>query len=253
MTSESFAVDDFIVLGRGCPERVKNGRVTVCVAGYSGKHGFMRVYPTRVGMPLRQWSIVKVPLERNPQDTRKESWKIQGSKGEWQKLDEKIQVIGELERQHRINLIANLADKCANVLNEEKRSLGIVKPIIEKCYLSEQADFDTSIQLTLLGIPQPKVKEQYPFIPRIKYRCSGCMARVSHDQQVLEWGFYEWIRKNPNKADEVWQNALIFSPKHEIFFLVGNMFRYRNIFLIVSVLRLPKGPVFKPLANLTKA
>ena len=244
---DKIVVDDLIVLGRACPERIKNGRVTVCTAGYSRKLGFLRIYPTRIEMPLRQWSIVKVPLERNPQDTRKESWKIQGSKSEWDRLCDKVQVVGELKQDERLNLIANLVDDCVNTINESGRSLGIVKPIIEKCYFSKQEDYDTSKQLTLLGFPLPQVKEQYPLIPRIRYRCVNCKAKTPHDQQVLEWGFYEWVRKNPDKADQVWENALIHSPKHEIFFLVGNLFRYRNVFIIISVLRLPKGPIQKQL------
>jgi len=251
-SSESIAVDDLVILGRGCPERIKNGRVTVCTAGYSSQLGFIRVYPTKVGMPLHQWNIVKVPLERNPQDTRVESWKIQGAKSEWERLSEKIQVVGDLKRDKRLNLIANLADECVNTINEAKRSLGIIKPVIEKCYFSEQEDYDTSTQLTLLGIPLPKVKEQYPFVPRIRYRCTGCKCKTAHDQQVIEWGFYEWIRKNPDKADQVWENALIHSPKHEVFFFLGNLFRYRNVFLIISLLRLPKAPILKPLIQLKK-
>lgn len=252
MISESLVVDDLIILGRGCPEQIRNGRITVCTAGYSPKLGFIRVYPTKIGMPLHQWSIVKVPLECNPEDTRKESWKIQGAKGEWDRLNEKIQVVGELKREKRLNLIANLADKCINCLNEEKRSLGIVKPIIEKCYLSEQKDYDATSQLTLSGQPLPKVKEQYPLAPRIKYRCTACKSMTPHDQQVLEWGFYEWIRKNPDKPDQVWENAHINSPKHEIFLFVGNLFKYRNKFLIISVLRPPKAPISEPLIQLKK-
>jgi hypothetical protein len=252
MSSESIVVNDLIILGKGCPERIRNGRVTVCTAGYSTQLGFIRIYPTKIGMPLHQWSIIKVPLERNPRDTRKESWKIQGAKSKWERLSEKIQVVDELKRDKRLNLIANLTDECVNTINEEKRSLGIIKPIIEKCYVSEQEDYDASSQLTLRGIPLPKVKEQYPIIPRIKYRCTNCKSKTPHDQQVLEWGFYEWIRKNPDKADQVWENAQIYSPKHEIFFFVGNLFRYRNVFLIISVLRLPKAPVLKPLIQLKR-
>jgi hypothetical protein len=212
----------------------------------------VRIYPTKMDMPLRQWSIVKVPVERNPQDTRRESWKIQGSKSEWDRLNEKIQVVGELKHEKRLTLITNLVDDCINTINEEKRSLGIVKPIIEKYYFSEQEDYDMSTQLTLLGMPLPKVKEQYSIVPRIRYRCSNCKSRNPHDQQVIEWGFYEWIRRNPEKPDQVWENARINSPKHEIFFFVGNLFRRRNIFLIISVLRLPKAPILKPLIQLIK-
>lgn len=252
MSSESMVIDDLIILGRGCPERIRNGRITICTAGYSYKHGFIRIYPTRLDMRLPQWSIVKVPLERNPQDTRKESWKIQGSRREWDRLSEKVKVIGKLKQKDRLSLIANLVTECIETFNEEKRSLGIIKPIIEECYFSEQEDYDALTQYDLLGRPLPKVKEQYPIVPRIKYRCLNCKAKTKHNQQVIEWGFYEWLRKYPDKADQVWENAHIYSPNHEIFFFVGNLYRHRSKFIIISVLRLPKGSISKPLSKLIK-
>jgi len=120
MSTESLIVDDLIILGRGCPERIKNGRITVCAAGYSPKLGFIRIYPTKIDMKLNRWSIVRVPLERNPQDTRKESWKIQGKRSEWGRLGEKIQIVGKLKREKRLNLINKLKDDCVDVINEEK-------------------------------------------------------------------------------------------------------------------------------------
>jgi hypothetical protein len=249
---EQTVIDDLIVLGRAVPETIKNGRTTICTAGHSKSLGFVRIYPTKHTSPLTQWSIVKVPVERDPRDTRRESWKIQGSKYEWDTLDKKIECVGKLEREDRLNLIANLADGCIRHVNDEKRSLGIVKPTIEERYFSNTADYDPSIQTTLFGPPPPKSKSQYPKIPRIRFRCSDCKAEKSHDMTVLEWGFYEWLRKNPDNIEQVWENALLDSPDHEIFFLLGNMLRYRNAFLIISVLRLPKGSVSKPLVPLKK-
>ena len=175
-----------------------------------------------------------------------------GAKSEWDTLGEKAEILGTLPREKRLNLIANLEDGCITELNEAKRSLGMIKPVIEECYLSEQDEHDGTIQMTLSGRPQPKVREQYKMVPRIKYRCANCKASGSHDQQVLEWGFYEWFRKNPDKADQVWENAQVLSKKHKIYFLVGSIFRYRSSFSIISVLRLPKGRVTKSLFPLKK-
>jgi len=231
---------------------MKNGRITICTAGYSHKHGFIRIYPTKMNMSLRRWNIVKVPLERNPQDSRKESWKIEGSKSEWDTLNEKVEILGTLPRENHLSLIANLEDGCITELNEAKRSLGIIKPVIEECSLSEQDEYEGTIQMTLSGRPQPKIREQYKMVPRVRYRCAHCKASGSHDQQVLEWGFYEWFRKNPGKEKQVWENAQIFSESHEIYFFVGSIFRHWSSFSIISVLRLPKGPVAKPLSPLKK-
>jgi hypothetical protein len=40
-------INDLIILGRACPEPLKDGRVTVCLAGWSEEYGFIRLYPTR--------------------------------------------------------------------------------------------------------------------------------------------------------------------------------------------------------------
>jgi hypothetical protein len=84
-------------------------------------------------------------------------------------------------------------------VNDEKRSLGIVKPIIEERYFSDTADYDPSIQTTLFSDPPPKTKTQYPKIPRIRFRCSNCKAEKPHDMTVLEWVFMSGSEKIPTK------------------------------------------------------
>jgi len=246
-------IDDLIILGRAVPETIRNGRTTICTAGYSPSLGFIRIYPTKHTSPLNRWNIVKVPVERDPRDTRMESWKIQGSKREWSRLNEKIEPVGKFnKKEDQLHLIANLTDCCVKDVNDEKRSLCIVKPAIKECYFCPEENYDPFIQKTLFGPPPPKSKKQYRKFPKIKYNCSECKMEHYHDQTVLEWGFYEWFRKNPDKIEQVWDNALLDSPDHEIFFFVGNMLRYRNAFLIISILRLPKGPVSVPLIPFKK-
>lgn len=253
MGGESKTIDDLIILGRAVPESLRDGRLTVCTAGYSEKFGFIRVYPTTLYMPWKQWDIVSVPVERNPQDNRNESWKIEGSKHEWNKLHEKISIQGKLKEKHRLDVIHNLMDGCVRDINDSKRSLGIVKPTIDQCFFAEQKNYDSTTQIDLSGLEQPKVKDQYRDQPRIKYRCNDCKMTTHHDQQVLEWGFYEWMRKEPEKIDQVWDNACINSDKHDIFFFLGNHFRYRSSFFIVSVLRPRKRGIQKSLIPFKKS
>jgi hypothetical protein len=130
-------IDDLIILGRACPEPIKDGRITVCLGGYSQALGFVRIYPTRTDMAWRQWDIVRVEVEKDDRDTREESWKIAGSRTEWENLSSKIKVVDKFPRSKRRDLIANLADDCVQDINEAHRSLGIVKPNILRRYFAD--------------------------------------------------------------------------------------------------------------------
>jgi hypothetical protein len=252
MTSEKTIIDDLVVLGRAVPEPIKNGRVTVCLGGYSRRLGFTRIYPTRPTTPIHRWDVISVPAERDPRDSRTESWKIQGSKNEWHDLDSKVKVVDTLDRSSRLNLIGNLTDDCVNKINEEQRSLGIVKPTIKKSYFCEEKNFDPLLQITLFGTPLAATKKQYHQYPKVKYRCQKCEAKNGHDQTVLDWGFYEWMRKNPDNIEQVWKNAFFDSDKRQIFFFVGNMRDRRTAFLIISTLPLPNESFVKPLVPLRR-
>ena len=77
-------------------------------------------------------------------------------------------------------------------------------------------------------------------LPKIMYRCSGCRAKHPHDQQIIDWGFYEWIRKNPDKKDQVWENAKLVNSDSDIYFLIGNQMVHRSSFMVISVFSLPR-------------
>jgi hypothetical protein len=241
-------IDDLIILGRACPEQIKDGRITVCSGGYSHKLGFVRIYPTRTKMPWRQWDIVRVEVEKDLRDTRVESWKIAGSKSDWENLAEKVEVAGHLPQSEWMNLVTNLADGCIQEINDKKRSLGIIKPTVLERFFTHNPHYGVIFQPLLPTLSEKTaVKRDFEFEPRVKYKCQMCKSKKPHNQQILEWGFYEWLRKNPEKKEQVWKNALFDSPKHEIFFFVGNQFMHRRSFIVISVLRVPKGSIQLPL------
>jgi hypothetical protein len=252
MTNETL-IDDLIIIGRACPEPIKDGRVTVCLGGYSSALGFVRVYPTRTDMDWKRWDIVRVEVEKDERDTRKESWKIAGSKAEWESLSNKVEFVGKLPQQEWRNLVASLADECVQDINEAQRSLGIVKPTILKRYFAKNPLYGQMFQQALPGFGEStKVKRDFPVEPRVTYTCSTCKNQRPHDQQVLEWGFYEWLRKHPDNIEQVWENAQFDSAKHDIYFFVGNQFNYRNSFMVISTLRVPAGPIQTPLVPYRK-
>lgn len=243
-------IKDLVVLGMACPEPLKDGRITVCLAGWSSEHGFVRLYPTRHDADCHQWRVIEVEVERNERDSRKESWKIAGSKSEWDRLSEKIKVVGEVSSAaERRNLVGNLTDTCVNVINNEKRSLGIVKPKIIRTYFADNPKYGEIFQLGLPGMTQlgkVQVKRDFPLEPRLVYECPECLTeKKQHDQQVLEWGFYEWLRKNPEKKEQVWENAFFFRDDYDHYLFVGNQAAHRNSFMVISAIRVPKGEVMR--------
>jgi hypothetical protein len=233
-------IDDLVMLGRAAPDNLRDGRTTICAAGYSPTHGFIRLYPTRLTSPLRQWSIVSVPLEKNPKDTRAESWKIEGSRGEWDTLDSKIQVTGKLSPTEKIWLIPSLVSPCVADLNESRLSLGIVKPAELRGYLSARSDLDSTVQLTLSGEPTPKTKANYRLQPRLEFRCGQCRSGSAHDQQIVEIGCYEWFRKNPGHEAQVFDNLHVADSEYEKFLLVGNQAYRRASYLVIGLIRWKK-------------
>jgi hypothetical protein len=239
-------IDDLIVLGRACPERLRDGRITVCLGGYSPAHGFIRIYPTRVKMDINRWAIIKVEVEKDKRDTRRESWRIAGSKSDWANLHRLVHRVGDLTKKRRLPLVHSLVSDCTSVINDAHNSLGIVKPDLLECYFRENKKANQLFQIAMPGFSEDvKIKRNFLYEPRVKYRCSGCRTKAPHDQQILEWGCFRWFEKEPEKYKQVWENAKMTNPDYDLYFFVGNQARYRTSFLVISVLRFKKEP-FQP-------
>ncbi len=190
-------IDDLIILGRAVPEVLKDGRITVCLGGFSPSRGFIRLYPTRLQMPIRQWDIVRVEVERNSRDTRDESWKIVGSASYWEQLYQRVEKVGRVESPYERRKIAQSnASTCVEVINQAHKSLGIIHPReVKKAYFSTNSQYGKPEQQLLDMFEADErawatVKRDFPKEPRLRYTCSECKtARGFHDQLVVEWGF----------------------------------------------------------------
>lgn len=241
-------IDDVIILGRGVPEPISNGRRTVCVAGYSETAGFIRLYPTRIDSPLSVWNIVSVEVERNPQDTRHESWKFPESRSGWEYINKYIEVKGELRHSSRMGLLDAIKSSCVNDINAKRRSLGVIKPFIRRSYLDVNKKHLEAYQPLFDMIEHANVmtKRDFQVEPRFEYSCGHeCKARRNHDMQLLDWGCYQWISKNPDKPQQIWENMSIGAPDWMHYFLVGNQANHRTSYMVINVLR-QKCKTFQP-------
>lgn len=239
-------IDDLVILGRAAPQHLKNGRTTICLGGFSYEYGFIRIYPTKPQMGVKRWDVISVEVEKNDADTRDESWKIVGSRDNWDYLEDSVSKRGEVKSQQaRREIVDNNLSSCVNELNSQHISLGFIKPKqIFEMYFGDNPQYGKPVQLPLFSTHAKQwaaVKRDYAKEPRLRYECENCLTKQGfHDQVVLEWGFYEWMRKNPNNIEQVWENAQFLSENHEIYLLVGNQQNHRTSYMVISTISLRK-------------
>lgn len=239
-------IDDLVVLGRAGPELIQDGRHTVCLGGWSESKGFVRLYPThRYTTQAKRWNIIKAPVEQDEShDWRNESWKIVGSKKDWDSLYKKVKEVGRLERRERIELVKEIPKACPIKLNEEKKSMGMVKPEeIHDAYLKE-VENPEPVQTNMQG-DELRSKNSYPYKLYIEYTCSDCQAKSNHNQHCIEWGIYRWWDKSPDKPEQVIENLRLMDDDWKKYFFVGNMWNNPTSFIIISIMRWKKDDVYQ--------
>ena len=140
-----------------------------------------------------------------------------------------------MEREKRVPLVQRLLVGCVEELDQTKESLGIIEPTqVEGFFMQEEVFHPKLLRIDGITVPQPKWS--YSTHPRIYYKCSKCLGKSRHDQQLKEWGAYEWMRKAPEELDQFWENIRLYDPEFKHYFLVGNQRHQRASFMVISVL-----------------
>lgn len=244
---EGEIISDLVVLGRTGPEALTDDeRTTVCLGGYSDEFGYVRLFPTKMDMDrLSRWNVVKVPVEDPENDYREESWKIQGSKSEWEVLPEKVEKVGELDKGERIKLVDSLSNDCTHELNQQKKSIGIAKvDQVHDLYFDESNRQPP--QQTLDG-RERLTKSTYPKL-YIEYTCADCKLKGHHRQHLIQWGWYRlWERYETEEVakEKVKEASRLMDDDYQNYLLLGNQIHKPTAFIIGSNLFFKKEGMTK--------
>lgn len=230
-------VDDFVMLGTTVPEPAKQtARTMVCSAGYSPTlRQLIRIYPlARRNIPHR-WHTYKIDLERNPRDSRKESYQIVGdrSQGAHEKINDKF--VLQPKRATAEGLAPALKKFVVGSIdeaNDKRLSLAILQPDHMRLEFDFNPESPDSPQLALFDTDQgpSSGSKRFPYNPRLCFRDGAVNRRM----QLRDWGCYEYMRKwGPDRRRDIWNNLHV-GPTTAL--LVGNMQNQLTQWLVISVL-----------------
>lgn len=239
-------LDDFVMLGTTVPEPNSDGRIFVCSAGLSPEYGkLVRIYPlARKDVPKR-WGVYKVPLERNPKDSRDESFQIAADRhlGAHERINKHFETVqGTVAPSKRAAMLAPYAVGSVKEANErsksartprERFSLAIIHPESIELHFEHNPDSPDSPQCALFdraGEPSSGAK-RFPFMPKLRFRDELGW----HDLMLRDWGTFELQRKKGEAYfRENLAGALHLKPDSSL--LIGNMNNRRTSWLVISVL-----------------
>lgn len=236
-------LENIVALGLAVPEQISDGRKTVCLAAYHEDLRLIRIYPCRADMGLNRWRKFSAYVERNPQDTRMESFKLVGSKDQWDSLSVTTgSLLSRTDRAILLDKIVNSTGSCVKEINSIRFSLGLIKPYaIHDVYLADNPTYLKPIQHGIALMEADgwvKTKANYPFQPRIKYQCTPTCP--GHDQSILEWGAFEWMRQNPGREHQLIDNWRLRDANYHHYLLVGNQASHRNSFVVINLINVKR-------------
>ncbi|QXJ30332.1 hypothetical protein [Saccharolobus shibatae] len=242
----------------------------MCTVGLNENLEWRRIYPIPAdiffrgdysNLRFKKWDIIEVDLtDARPKDPRTESYKVVNWKD--------IKIIGHIERwEDRIGLLEKVLDKDIESIWNSNRSIGVIKPVQlidfyvkQRNRIKEEAEMEVlnkmdEAQATLeqyINIRSlrdeilPDVKEekeikieQLPWIG-YKFKCANINCKA-HEMMAIDWEIQELFRKY-NQLDPVKKKVFYeFKNRRNLYFVIGNTWRFRKSFMIISVVYPPTG------------
>ena len=236
----------FVMLGKTVPEQSSDGRIMVCSAGYDMElRTLLRIYPLAMEDAPRQWSISSVRLERNPQDSRHESWKLADERRTTQHhaVNSSFMRHEHLSIQEPYRLLEHTFVSSIAEANDRRLSLAMIAPVgTPVLNLEWHDDHPDAPQLQLFeghNVLGRKVTDRFPCLPRLRFRDDA----GEHNLQLRDWGLFELMRKR-NAYDESLQPYLAGALKlsADSCLLVGNLSNQRTVWLVIGVLNMSQQP-----------
>jgi hypothetical protein len=223
-------LNDFVMLGRTVPEQSKKHGLTVCSAGYSKEmRSLLRVYPLPRHNKITKWALCRVPLKRPKDDHRQESWRIDSKDDDVNSALRAVNLLGKANKDIDYDFLEKMTINSIKELNAKKKSLAIIAPKNISGYFEQVKNVTPYYQETLferIGDGKTDIN------PRVKFT----LGDGFHDLQLREWGCHEYLRKNREKAFDLWDALRLNDSDYEHLFFIGNTNNHRNVWLIISTI-----------------
>jgi len=256
-----------LVIAKTYPEISTKYGPLVCTVGLNENLEWRRIYPIPAKiffdeqyshLRFKKWDIIEVELtDARPKDPRIESYKVVN----WGN----IKIIGHVERwEDKIGFLEKVLDKDIESIWNSNRSIGVIKPTklidffdkprerikdeAEKEVLNKineaQATLEQYINIKVAEndiLPEIKEKdikiEKLPWIG-YKFNCSNINCK-GHEMMAIDWEIQELFRRY-RQIDSV-KNKVFFEFKNtrNIYFVIGNTWKFRKSFMIISVVYPP--------------
>lgn len=218
------------------------------MAGYYPElRQMVRIYPLNICTDVKARHFITAEVERNPRDSRYESWALKDRDNQTLLLGQKCED-SVLESILKKEVVPDV-----DVLNERRASLGILQPANFRIELKTRNLISNPQQVELFddfkfngGF---KTAGQYFLAPYVIIPSEASQQCF----QLREWGLYELMRKyeqmeKPITASLV-ENALRIKQDRNVYFVVGNMNHNRTIWIVIKVFcfdkRIEQGDIFQ--------
>lgn len=213
-------LSQYTLVARAMPDEHQDLGTAICSVGICPDKGLIRVYPLLSEVQMSQWRTYEMELQKDKSDTRKETWKPDLSFAPHEianRRKERYRFIGMLTKHWLANSIEEL--------NESKRSLAVVIP--ERITGLEFRDREPANRSSRY------CKKMISKQPRISYELGG----KKHNQQLMEFGCYQWLIKQCSREGNLWDNLGFYNKNYRHVFLIGNYRTHRNSWGIISVMQ----------------
>lgn len=235
---------------------------TVCTAGILLDENeqplqWIRIYPIRFralefDQRYPRWSIISAEIERNEKDYRIESFRIN---------DSSIRIIRKLDTKRnwadRKSFILPLQFKCIKEIQNQNKSLGIIKPQSIEKYFCRKTEREWNLKQQgvqdQMDLFEPSINlEKVPY--QFGYQFTE-QDGDSHRFSISDWEIMQLYRgcrdrSRESKEEGKENEALIkvrqkleeeFLAKKDLYFIVGNLKNHSRVFMIIGLFYPPKN------------
>lgn len=210
-------IPDFRWVAKAIPEeRTLYGRVS-CTLGYS--HALQRLFrfenlPPHASKDVPRWTSVSGQFAKSTYDSRFETYLAAGP----------LELGSKISPRRGMDEVAAFLCSGTTTLNEQRRSIGVLCPKSFDAYWTPNEDRHSG------GITGQ------PLRLRLRYQSED---GKSHDQTVLDWQYYEAVRRFQNRYTDPYDRAIerLLDPSYQTLLMVGNQKAHRNAWLVVGVLQ----------------